>query len=408
MDLLRQRDLRLLWAGETTSAVGSSISSVATPLVALQVLDAGVLAVTLLTAATWLPWLVIGLPAGAWVDRLPRRRVLVVCDAVSAALLLSVPLAHAADVLTVAQLLAVNTGLGVCTVFFRTAWVAYVPTVVPPRDLVPANALLHGSESAAQVAGPGLAGLLAGAFGAVSALFVDALTFVASAIALLRVRAVEVATTPVRRRLAAEVAEGTRLVLRDRYLRNLITHGAVSNLPLAGYGSLVVAFLVRDLDQGPAAVGFLVAVGSIGGVAGATAVGRLVARLGTARTLVVCKVGAGPCALLLPLAEAGPRLTLFVLGSALVAGGVVAGNVVSASFRQTYVPGHLLGRVTSAMQVVNLGTIPVGAVIAGTIASAFGIRAALWGLVTAYALSGLILMLGPLRGRRDLPAPLTV
>lgn len=133
--------------------------------------------------------------------------------------------------------------------------------------------------------------------------------FVASAIALLRVCAVEVATTPVRRRLAAEVAEGTRLVLRDRYLRNLTTHRAVSNLPLAGYGSLVVAFLVRDLDQGPATAGILVAAGSIGGVAGATAVGRLVARLGTARSLVVCKVGAGPCALLLPLAAAGPRLS---------------------------------------------------------------------------------------------------
>lgn len=401
--LLRVRDVRLLWAGETVTALGTAVSGVAMPLVAIEVLDASVLAVTLLTAATWLPWLIVGLPAGAWVDRLPKRPVLVVCDAISLLLLLSVPLAAWAGALTTMHLLAVNLGLGLATVFFRTAWTAYVPTVVAPKELMPANALLHGSESAAHVAGPGLAGLLAAAVGAVGALIVDAVSFALSTLCLLRISAVEQSRPAQPRRLLAEVTEGVHLVARDRFLRNLVVHGALANLPLVGYGALSVPFLVREAGQGPAAVGLILAVGGLGGVIGASVSTHVSRALGSARALVVLKAGAGPCALLLPLADDGWRITLFLLGSVLVGLGVVGGNVISASFRQTYVPPELLGRVMAAMQFCNLGTIPVGAVLAGLLAQNLGTRTALALLTAAYAVSGLLLALGPLRGRRDLP-----
>lgn len=401
--LLRVRDVRLLWAGETVTALGTAVSSVAMPLVALEVLDASVFAVTMLTAALWLPWLVVGLPAGAWVDRLPKRPVLVACDLASALLLVSVPLAAWADVLTVAQLLVVSAGLGTCTVFFRTAWTAYVPVVVPAGGLVPANALLHGGESAAHVAGPGLGGLLVAAVGAVGALVADAASFLLSTVCLLRIRAVETAQAVRERDLRREVGEGVRLVLGDTFLRNLVLHGAVANLPLVGYGALSVAFLVREADQGPAAVGVLVALGGLGGVLGASVSARVVRALGSARALVVLKGGAGPCSLLLPLADDGWRVALFALGSALVGAGVVAGNVISSTFKQTYVPAELLGRVSSAMQFANLGTIPLGALLAGALADGLGTRTGLAVLTCGYALTGLILALGPLRGRRDLP-----
>lgn len=216
--LLRVRDVRLLWAGETVTALGTAVSTVAMPLVALEVLDASVLAVALLTAATWLPWLVVGLPAGAWVDRLPKRPVLVAADLCSVLLLASVPLAAWAGVLTVAQLLAVNLGLGTASVFFRTAWTAYVPAVVPPGGLVPANALLHGGESAAHVAGPGLGGLLVSGVGAVGAVVADGVSFLVSTACVLRIRTVETRPEMLRRRLSTEVAEGVRLVARDRFL----------------------------------------------------------------------------------------------------------------------------------------------------------------------------------------------
>ena len=401
--MLRVRDVRLLWAGETVTALGTAVSGVAMPLIALEVLDASVFVVTLLTAALWVPWLVVGLPAGAWVDRLPKRPVLIASDVTSLALVLSVPLAAWAGVLTIGQLLAVSLGLGTATVFFQTAWTAYVPAVVPAGALVPANALLHGGQSAAHVAGHGLGGLLVAALGAVAALAADALSFLLSTACLLRIRAVETARGVRERDLRREVGDGVRLVAGDRFLRNLVVHGAVANLPLVGYGALSVAFLVREADQGPTAVGLLLAVGGLGSVAGAAVSARVVAALGSARALVVLKGGAGPCSLLLPLADDGWRVALFALGSALVGAGVVAGNVISTSFRQSYVPSELLGRVSSAMQFCNLGTIPLGALLAGALAEGLGTRGAMAALTGGYALSGLILALGPLRGRRDLP-----
>lgn len=405
-EVLRDADFRRLWVGTTASRLGTSVSSVATPLVALEVLDASALVVSLLTAALWLPWLVVGLPAGALVDRLPARAVMLVSDVVGLVALASVPAAAWAGRLTEAHLLGANLVLGACSVFFTTAWVRYLPALVGPAALVPANAVLHGSESAAQVAGPGVAGLLAGALGAVAGLAADALSYLVSAWCLLTVRRrPRPEPAPARRRLHVEMAEGVRVVARDRYLRCLVLHGAASNLPLAGYQAVLVVFLVRDVGLSGTSVGLLLALTGLGGVLGAACVQRLVHRYGSARTLVACKAGAGPFALLVPLTEDGWRLGLLVGGTTVVVAGVVAGNVVSSSFRQTYVPPDLLGRVTTSMQLVNLGTIPLGALLAGVLASATSPRAAVAVLTLAYALSGLVLVLGPLRGRRDLPGP---
>ena len=401
--LLALPGVRRLWVGETASAVGTAVSGVAMPLVALEVLDARVLVVTMLTAASWLPWLLVGLPAGALVDRLPKRPVLLACDAASVLLLLSVPLAAAAGVLTVAQLLVVSLGLGTASVFFRTAWTAYVPAVVPAPRLVGANALLHGGESAAQVAGPGLAGLLVSAVGAVGALLADAVSFAVSFTCLVRLRAPEPARTVRGRRLRSEVGEGVAFIRADPVLRNLVTHGALSNLPLVGYGALAVPFLVRDVQQTPTAVGLVLAVGAVGGVLGASLSSRAVRALGSARALVLLKAGAAPCSLLLPFAAPGWRVGLYALGAALVGAGIVGGNVVSSAFRQAYIPPALLGRVMAASQVANLGTIPLGAVGAGLLAEQLGTRTAMGVCTAAFALTGLVLVLGPLRGRRDLP-----
>ena len=396
--------VRLLWAGSTTSRLGTSVSAVAMPLVALQVLGAGPLLVGLLTAATWLPWLVIGLPAGAWVDRLPARPVLVVADVVAVGLLASVPVAVAAGGLTAAHLLAVALLVGTCHVFSTAALTAWLPALLEPEQLVPANALLEGSASAAQVAGPGLAGLLAGAFGAAAGLLADAASFAVSATCLLAVRRTgRPRPAAARRRLRTEVAEGVRFVRTDPLLVRLALHGALSNLALVGYQVVLVVFLVRDLGLSSTSVGLLLAAGNAGGLVGAALVQRLSHRLGSARALVLCKAGAGPCTLLVPLAAPGPRLGLLVVGTLLSVGGIVAGNVLSGSFRQTYVPAGLLGRVSTSMQVVNLGTIPLGAVLAGALAGRIGAHGALWATVLLFAVAGLVLVTGPLRGRRDLP-----
>ncbi|GAB3142567.1 MFS transporter [Micromonospora sonneratiae] len=400
------RDFRLLWIGQATSKFGSSVTSVALPLVAVATLGATTFQVALLAAAAWVPWLIIGLPAGAWVDRLPRRPVMVVCNVASMLLFLSIPVAAGLDVLTIEQLLVVALGAGTASVFFQTAYQVYLPALLRPEEVPEGNAKLQGTEAVAQVAGPGAAGLIAQAFGAVLALLADAIGFLVSAVCLLAIRTPEPRATGKRRSgsLRREIGEGLHFLVRDPYLWVLTVFGAVSNLCLIGYQAILVVFLVDEVGLSPGLVGGLIGGMSLGGVLGAALATPIARRFGTARGLIVSELGVAPFGLLIPLAAPGPRLLLAVAGGVVLIAGVVAGNVIKGSFRQTYTPHHMLGRVTVSMQLLNYGTIPIGALLAGALGTALGVRTAMWITMGGLALTGLILLVGPIRQRRDLPS----
>ncbi|MCG5467279.1 MFS transporter [Micromonospora sp. LAH09] len=404
--LLRHRDFRLLWAGQAISSVGSNVTTVALPLVAVAVLDAGTFQVAVLTAAAWLPWLLIGLPAGAWMDRLPRRSVMVVCDLFCALAFLSVPLAAVLGRLTVAHLLVVALSAGAARVFFETADQVYLPVLLRPEQLPEGNAKLQATQTVSYVVGPGLAGLIAQLTGAVVALVLDALTFLLSAVLLLRIRTVEPRARRAdrSRSLRRDIGEGLRFVIRDPYLRVLAVFGAASNIGLIGYQAVLVVFLVRELRLEPGLVGALVAVMSAGGIVGALLATTLGRRYGTARALLIGAVFTGPPALLIPLAAPGIGLAWPALGGLLIGLGVAIGNVVKGAFRQTYTPHHLLGRVTVSMHLLNYGTIPLAAVLAGAIGARYGVGTAIFAMTAWLALTPLILLIGPIRRRRDLPA----
>ncbi|MFI1992201.1 MFS transporter [Actinoplanes sp. NPDC020271] len=405
MSLLRDHDFAKLWGGLTVSRLGSAVATVVTPLIAVQELDADALTVSLLTAAAWLPWLLIGLPAGAWVDRVPKRPVLLACDAAGALLVASIPLTAWLGHLTVIHLLVVALLTGVAEVFSEIAYTGYLPAMFDADRLIQANALANGSDSAARIAGPALGGALAAAAGAVTGLIIDAASFAVSFAGLLAIRRPErtVARVP-RQGIAREIRAGMGWLARDRYLRSIMVHGAVSNLALNGYGAITVVFLVREVGVSTGTVGLLLSASGLGGVAAASAVPFLVRRLGAARVLVTVKAAAGCASLLLPFTGPGAGLIVFAAGSALVAAFIVAGNVITGGFRQAYVPSELLGRVLTAMQFVNYGTIPVGAVLGGVLATAYGSRVSMVVMTVTYALAGLIIVLGPFRGRRDLPS----
>ncbi len=404
-EVMRQHDFRLLWLGETTSAVGTSISKVALPLLAVVTLQASALQVSALTAAAWLPWLVIGLPAGAWVDRLPRRRVMQVCNIGSLLLLLSVPIAAWSGTLTIGQLLLVALLTGVASVFFQTAYQVYLPAVVPAGDLTEANAALQGSESVAQVGGPGLAGLLAQLAGAVTGLVADAVSFLVSTVCLVFIHAQdkptkdETRSTPLR----GQIADGLRFVRTDPYLRVLTVFGATSNLALTGYQAILVVFLVRDAGVSPGGVGLLISGMSAGGVVGAAGAGAVARQFGTARGMLACELVGAPFALLIPLTRPGLGLLWVVVGGVGVGAGIVSGNVIKGSFRQTYTPRHLLGRVIVTMQFLNYGTIPLGALLAGVLATTLGLRPTMWIMASGLTLASLVLLIGPIRQQRNLP-----
>jgi MFS family permease len=404
--LWRHHDFRLLWLGETTSKLGGSISGVAIPLVAITVLQASTFQVGMLTAASWLPWLLIGLPAGAWVDRLPRRPLMLICNLVSMVLLISVPVSAWLGLLTVEQLLVTALLTGSANVLFQTAYQVYLPSLVSKERLQEANAKLQGAESATHIAGPGLAGVIAGVIGVLGGLIADAASFAVSTLCLLRIRGRErgeTGTQKKERSLLRDIGEGLRFVAGDAYLRVFAVFGAASNLVLTGYQAILVVFLVREVGVGTGAIGALLMAMSAGGIIGALCAQRIARRFGTAHGTILTLLVTSPFAMLIPMTGSGARLGFAIAGGIIIGAGVVAGNVIKGSFRQMYTPRPLLGRVTVSIQFLNFGTIPLGGLLGGALGEAFGLRPTMWVMTALVALAPLLLLIGPIRKHRDLP-----
>ncbi|WP_020013869.1 MFS transporter [Promicromonospora sukumoe] len=403
--LTRNRAFGLLWLGEGVSVVGNATTSALLPLLAVTQLDAGPAWMGLITAAAWLPWLLIGLPVGAWVDRLPARPVMIVANLAAGVSLASVPVAFVLGALTLVQLTVVALVGGVSTVFFRTAYQVFLPEVVPSGQLEAANARLFGTESAANVAGPGLGGLLAQWLTAALGLALDAATFLWSAVCLWRIRVPNPAARPAgpAEPLAARIREGVDLVRRDRYLPWFVGMGGASNFGLTGYGALLVLFLVRDLGLTEAGVGAVLALAGAGGVVGAVAAPFLSARLGSGRASTVLLVVSGPTALLVGAGLPGWGAAISGAGGFLVGLCVVSGNVVRNAWRLRYVPAGLRGRVMTVMQVVNFGTMPVAGVVAGWLGGVLGVRETILLMAAVHCLATWSVLVSPLARLRELP-----
>lgn len=403
--LLRERSFRLLWTGETVSGLGNSMAVVGVPLLAVSELHAGAFAVAALTAAAYFPWLVIGLPAGAWVDRLPPRRLMIACDLISVVVYVSVPLAAWAGVLGVGQLLVVETVAGAAGVFFGAAYQAYLPVLVSKQDLMEGNAKLQGSGSVASISGTALAGLAADAVGYAAALLFNAASFVASAVCLFAIKAESPAQSRQVRdtTIRADIAEGLRFVWRDRLLLRLTIFPAAANLAYGGSLSIMVVFLVRVAHFGSVTVGLLMAVSGVGSLIGALIARRLARALGTARACMLNVAVGGLGGLLIPLTAAGPRAVFYVAGTGIVSATIVGNNIIMISFRQGYCPPAILGRVVASQRFIAVGSAPAGALLAGALATAIGVRPALWILLTVFALSGSLLVTRPMVANRDLP-----
>ncbi|MER6372607.1 MFS transporter [Streptomyces mirabilis] len=404
--LHRHRDFRLLWCGETAGKFGASVTGVAMPLVAVSTLHASTFEVGLLSAANWAPWLIIGLPVGVWVDRLRRRPIMLAAAAVSLLLFAGVPVAAWFGWLSIGLLLAVALLTGTAAVFFQTAYSAYLPSILEPADQPEGNAKLHGSASAAQIAGLGSGGLIAQLAGAVNGMFANAATFLVSLLCLAGIRHREPRVTRTEHRpnsLVSEVREGLRLVAVDPWFRTFTLFGAASNLALMGYQSIQVVFLVRSVGLTPGTVGALIAATSAGGVAGAFAARRVAHRIGTARATLLFELGLPMLALLIPLTVDGAGILLFVTGGFSVSAGVVAGNIIKASFQQRYCPPDLLGRLTASTAFLSYGTIPLGALLGGALGTALDLRTAMAITTAGIPLAALILAFSPIRRSRDLP-----
>jgi MFS family permease len=402
--LWRHPDFLRLWGSQSVSQLGSQISVLAIPLAAVLVVDASAFQVALLGAAVMAPWLLFALPAGVWVDRLPRRPILVIADLGRAVALASIPLAYALDVLTMAQLYAVSFVSGTLTVFFDVAYQSYLPALVERTQLVDGNAKLEFSRSAASVAGPGLGGALVAALTAPYAVAADAVSFVGSAILLFRIRRPErppewTGAASVR----AELVEGLRYVFGDARWRSMMGYVASVNFFFAVAESVFIVYAVRRLELSAPVIGAIFAVTNIGAVFGAMLVGRVSRRLGVGRTLVVSGLLGGPPLLLIPLAPASFPIPFLVAGWFLVSLGIVIYNVTAISLIQALTPERMLGRMNASRRFVVWGTIPLGSVTSGALASTIGLRETIFVGAVGASFSFLWLAFSPLRRIREMP-----
>lgn len=404
--LWRHRDFMKLWVAETISLFGSQFTMLALPLIAAITLQATPTEMGVLSAVETAPFLLIGLFAGVWVDRRRKRPILIAGDIGRALLLISIPLAAIAGMLSIYQLYVVGFLVGICTVFFDVAYQSYLPVLVNRDQLVEGNSKLEVSRSTAQLTGPGLAGLLIQVFTAPIAIFLDVLSFIISALCLGLIRRTEPAPSQsTRAPMIAEIREGLGVVFGNRYLRAIAGCTATSNFFGAAGGALLILFATRDLNLTPAAIGIAFGLGNIGGLGGALLAGRLAARIGVGRIIIGAILIGGIGGLPIVFATPTTAIPALIFSSFFMGMGSTVYNINQLSLRQAIVPHRLMGRMNATMRFLVWGTLPLGGLLGGVLGELLGLRAAM--IVGGFGglLSFLWVLASPVRTLTRIPEP---
>jgi MFS family permease len=410
--LWRHRDFLKLWSAETISQFGSMVDDIAFPLVAILVLDASAFEVAALSTVLFLPFIFFTLPAGVWVDRLPRRPVLVVGDFGRAVLYATVPLAYVADVLTLGQLFVVGFLVGVFQVFFDVAYQSYLPSLVEREQIIDGNSKLEISRSAAQVGGPGLGGVLVEVLTAPYAVLADAFSFLASGLFLLRIRKVEerperIEVDGKRSNLWTELKEGLAFVLGNPNLRAQAGCTGTSNFFSSLSFAVVLVFAVRELGLSAGVIGIVFSVGALGSLLAAFTSTRVSRRFGIGPTTIVVAALFAPSYLLWAFAPEGNNAIPLLIAAQLVFGyTVVVYNIVQVSYRQAICPPRLQGRMNSVMRFLVWGTIPLGTLTGGALATLIGLRETIAVGAIGGGLAVLFIVFSPQRHLREMPEPI--
>jgi MFS family permease len=399
--LWRHADFMKLWAGQTISELGSVVTRTAVPLVALLLLGAGPFEMALLIVSASLAVLLVGLVAGAWVDRLRRRPLLIAADTIRAILLLSIPLAYFADVLRIEYLYVVVFLAGSLGSLFDAAYPAYVPSLIGVDRVLEGNSKLATSSSLAEIGGPGIAGGLVQLIGAPFAILVDAISFGVSALSLGLIRRPEPPrpprTTPTHVR--HEIAEGLLLVARHPLLVPLTLRSVIAHVAGSFYGVLYTIYLIEDLHLSPFLLGVVVSAGGVGALLGSFLAARVVSRLGLGPALIWTAIGASMIGVLTPLAGGPlPVAVLMVFLPQLIGDGLqTIESVAELSLIQGVIPDNILGRVNATLEVFSHGiAYPLGALLAALLAGWIGVRGGIAIGWAGMAVSILLLVLSPL------------
>ncbi|MEV8305790.1 MFS transporter [Streptomyces flavidovirens] len=389
------------WLATTVSEVGSAMTAVALPLVAVTALNTTVLETTLLAATSQVAWLILGLPAGVIVQRYPLRGLQVTLDLVRLVAIGSIPVTWWMGQLTYLHLLVVAFVSGMATVLFAIGNSTFLPAIIEKSELSSRNSLMSGTLAVTQTGGPSASGLLIQLTGPVGVLAIDAVSYLVSALTL--------HTLPERRPSAQShvktvqlIREGWNHVVRHPVMRPCMIWATSMNFVNAALVALTPLYLVREVNAPATVVGLVIAMDGVGALLGSAVATKLAQRVGTARAVIVAGSFGGTLALAIPLTTSLSTIYFYALGMAGFSFAAVVGSIMTKTHRQTESPPELLSRVMATVRFVSWGALPLGAALSGVLASAAGLRAALWAACVGALLAPLTLLLSSVRRRRDL------
>ncbi len=404
--LTRDRDFRVFWFGRAVSDLGDQITLVALPLTAIATLQASAVQIGFLTALAFAPNLLFSLVAGVWVDRLRRRRILIWTDLGRAVLLAWIPAAYLLGALRIEQLYTIAVATGVLSVLSFVAYQSYLPSLVGRDRIVEANGRILSTRSAAEVAGPGISGVLVQILTAPLPIVLDAISFAVCATTVWLIRRPEPAPSVERRGMLREISEGMRALFGHPILRAMVVTASLILTAIGAQQAVFVLFMARDLKLTPATIGFILAMQSVGGVGGALCAARMARAIGLGPSILASTLVTALGFAARGLVSGIAGVDLAILTAAQLGFGFASAvfNVNGPSLRQALTPHRLLGRVNASYRFAAWGVTPIGALAGGLLAQAFGARAALLTSAVWMILPLAFVALSPLRSVHDVPA----
>ncbi|SDD44379.1 MFS transporter [Glycomyces harbinensis] len=402
--MFRHPDHRLLLISVASSQVALQIAYFSVSIIAVVVLKLGEAQIGILNAMDQIALVVFGLLAGAWVDRVRRKPVIVVSETIRALLMLSVPVAWMFDALSLWHMYAVMFLLGLASVFFDVAQASYVPMLIDNDRLTGANSRIQGIRSASDTGGPLAAGPLVSLLTAPISVAVAVAGFAVSAFSFSRIRFQEAdPVRPEKPNLRAEIAQGVKFILKDPIIRTVAFSSAWCNLSVGAFQAMLVVFLIRDTGQTSAVVGLILAGSGVGGVLGAMLVGKISAKAGMGPTALVALAVSGPGMAVVAMSGPGWGAVCAFLGQVVYIAAIVMFNVNVVSYRQAVTPDPIQGRVNATQRVITWGSMAVGSILGGFAGEAIGARYVLFIAAGMLFAGCLVLLKTPIRTLRDLP-----
>jgi MFS family permease len=407
--LWRHSDFLKLWTGQSISELGSQVSGLAIPLLAALSLHATPFQFSLLGVLGFLPFILFALPAGVWVDRLRRRYILIFGDAARAVLLAVIPVLWALGELQVWHLLVLEFLIGICTVFFDVAYQSYLPALIEREHLIDGNSKLQVTASAASISGPPLAAALMAAIGAANAILADCASFVVSTVFMISMRHRE--SPPEREpghkhpKMWPQVKEGLNWVVRHPWLRSISMCTGTSNFFSTLSNAILILYMARTLGLSKFEIAIVYIASPVGSIVAGLVTNRVNRWIGVGPTILATVSVSSVAGLCYPLAPHSFPMPLLMAGGALFGFGAIAYNITQVSLRQAITPERLQGRMNAAMRWIVWGTIPLGTLLGGGLATWFGLRTALWVGGIGNTLAILPIVFSSVLKVREMPEP---